>query len=275
MNDIKPRKEFFRDLQTQTINEIKDDLLKRSQDSITTYNEIVSDYKAFIYGVVAIDAYTSYKVTVQEFTDYRAKELAPFTADEILQFDFEFEPPYRLVFDLLTIEPNSIKLSQLNVSFEWDKQYISRGDYEKARVNIARYVYQSFKFREACKMVIAPLMGQTNSVPEPQEFSTFENKFDSVNESKVLEYFTKNLVDKKYLSKETLNNYLKQAFELETPPAEKFSFEKAGKMDNVKSVFYKYYQLAQSPYGKQPKYLDLLKNYFVGFEKLDPKNFSK
>lgn len=271
---MKPRKDFFTDLHTQTIYEIKDDLLNRSQGSISTYNEIVSDYKAFIEGKTPIDADTSYKVTVQEFTDYEAKELTPFTADEIWQFDFEFDPPYRLVFDFITIEPNSIKVSQLKVSFVWDKERVRRADYEKEHVRIAVYVYQAFKFREACKMAIASLMRQNPAEPDNDKPSPFINNFDSEPECKVIDYFTKNLVDKKYLSKETLDAYLRQAFELKTQ-AEKFSFEKMDKMDNVKKVFYKYYVLAGSPYGKQPQYLDLLKSYFVGFEKLDPKNFAK
>lgn len=267
MNDIKPRKDFFRDLPTQTIYEIKDDLLYRSQGNISIYNEIVSDYKAFIEGKTPIDADTSHKVTVQEFTDYNTLELTTFT-------EHDFEPPYRLVFDFISIEQSSIKVSQLKVAFKWNKEAVHLGDYEKERVRIAGYVYQAFKFREACKMVIASLMEQKRGEPENDNPSQFINNFDSVNESKVLEYFTKNLVGK-YLSKRTLDSYLKQAFELKTPPAEKFSFDKMDKMDNVKKVFYGYYGLAHSPYGKQPQYLDLLKSYFAGFEKLDPKNFSK
>lgn len=168
---MKPRKDFFTDLHTQTIYEIKDDLLNRSQGNISTYNEIVSDYKAFIEGKTPIDADTSHDVTAQEFADYKAKELTPFTADEIWQFDFEFDPPYRLVFDFITIEPSSIKVSQLKVAFKWNKEAVHLGDYEKERVRIAGYVYQAFKFREACKMAIASLMEQKPAEPEPLDLS--------------------------------------------------------------------------------------------------------
>lgn len=113
---------------------------------------------------------------------------------------------------------------------------------------------------------------KTSAVEKP----FFINEFDTVQESKIIEYFTKNLVDKKYISVEVLNNYLKQAFELKTAPKQKFSFENINTKENIVSIFYKYYkETAAKPHGKQQMYLDLLKIYFSGFEKINIRNFSK
>lgn len=103
----------------------------------------------------------------------------------------------------------------------------------------------------------------------------FENKFDEVDESKVIEYFVEKLVNKKFLTKETLDSYLKQAFELNTPPEKRFSFANNPTKERIKKAFYGYYNIAGSPYGQQKEYLNLLCNYFTGYEKLDPKNFSR
>jgi hypothetical protein len=115
-------------------------------------------------------------------------------------------------------------------------------------------------------------LSSTSTVEKP----SFTNEFDSVPESKVIEYFTKNLVENKHLTKETLTAYLKQAFELKTPPKQKYSFENIKTKEKIVSIFYKYYkETADKPHGKQQKYLDLLKIYFSGFEKINIRNFSK
>lgn len=105
----------------------------------------------------------------------------------------------------------------------------------------------------------------------------FENKFDKVNEAKIIEYFKKNLVDKKYLTEIELNKYLKQAFELRTAPKQKYNFKNIDSIENIVHVFYKYYKdvTTESTYGRQSDYFNLLKNYFDGFERIHINNFSK
>ena len=104
----------------------------------------------------------------------------------------------------------------------------------------------------------------------------FENKFDKVNEIKVFEYFKTNLVDKKYISEITLNEFLNLAFEKRELPKQKFSFERLNTQNDIVKVFYNYFKItAGKPYGRQPEYLNLLKNYFIGFEKTNIRNFSK
>lgn len=109
------------------------------------------------------------------------------------------------------------------------------------------------------------------------EKTTFENKFDDVQEIKVIEYFTKNLVDKKYITVEVLNEYLKQAFELKTPPTQRFSFEKLTTQAKIKKVFYEYFKTtAGKPNGRKKEYVKLLGEYFTGFDTAKlMTNFSK
>jgi len=116
-------------------------------------------------------------------------------------------------------------------------------------------------------------LSDTSAVEKP----SFTNEFDKVPESKVIEYFTKNLVEKKYLTEIELNKYLKQAFELRDAPKEKYSFKNIDSIENIVNVFYTYFKevTTQSTYGRQSEYFNLLKNYFNGFEKIHIKNFSK
>lgn len=118
--------------------------------------------------------------------------------------------------------------------------------------------------------------------PTPAETSkvekeSFINKFDKVHETKIIQYFKKNLVEKKYLTESQLNEYLKQAFELRTPPETKYSFNNIDSIENIVNIFYKYYKdiTTESTYGRQKEYFNLLKDYFNGFEKIHLKNFSK
>lgn len=127
---------------------------------------------------------------------------------------------------------------------------------------------------------------KSNPKPQQSEAETdtstigktiFKNKFDNVTENKVFEYFTKNLVEKGYLTKETLTEYLKQAFELKTPPIQKFSFENLPTQAKIRKVFYDYFSTtAGKPNGRKLEYVKLLGEYFNGFDtaKINT-NFSK
>lgn len=102
-----------------------------------------------------------------------------------------------------------------------------------------------------------------------------ENNFDGVDINEVYRHFKTNLVDKKRLAEPVLMEFLKTAFELQKPPTNKFKLEYRTKKE-IQKVFYSYYNIiAGSPHGEAEKYLNLLKGYFVGFEKLSTSNFSK
>lgn len=110
---------------------------------------------------------------------------------------------------------------------------------------------------------------------ENSEFK-FTNNFDNVPESKILEYFTEKLVETKYISENDLILFLKSAFDKMEVPRQKFSFARLNTQKGIINIFYYYYKtIAGKPHGKQKKYLDLLSNYFNGFENFNIKNFSK
>lgn len=116
---------------------------------------------------------------------------------------------------------------------------------------------------------------QTNNSETPKDF-VFKNNFDKVNENTIIEYFKTNLVEKKHISETVLNNFLSLAFDKKTLPIQKFSFEKLNTQNDIVQIFYNYYKTtAGKPYGKQKEYLNLLCNYFNGFENFNIKNFSK
>lgn len=134
------------------------------------------------------------------------------------------------------------------------------------------------KYKELCDTIGDKLSLTKAENPADQNEtnpSTFKNNFDRTEEKEVFDHFAKNLVEKRYLKQETLNRYLKQAFELKTPPQQKFRFDDIDTKENIVNVFYKYYDIAGRAYGRQPEYLNLLKDYFTGFEKINTRNFSK
>jgi hypothetical protein len=121
---------------------------------------------------------------------------------------------------------------------------------------------------------VSTLIEPINSL-ENSEFK-FTNNFDNVPESKILEYFTEKLVETKYISEKDLILFLKLAFDKMEVPKQKISFARLNTQKGIIKIFYYYYKtIAGKPHGKQKKYLDLLCNYFNGFENFNIKNFSK
>lgn len=122
---------------------------------------------------------------------------------------------------------------------------------------------------------IKELPQQINNSETLKDF-VFKNNFDKVKENAIIEYFKTSLVEKKHISETVLNNFLGLAFDKKTLPIQKFSFEKLNTQNNIVKIFYNYYKtIAGKPYGKQKEYLNLLCNYFNGFENFNIKNFSK
>jgi len=102
---------------------------------------------------------------------------------------------------------------------------------------------------------------------ENQHQNIFINNFDNVEEQKVFDYFKENLVMKKYILEDDLIKYLKAAFEEKKPPSTLFNFNKVNTKKDIVRVFYKYYKvIALKPHGKQINYIQLLGDYFNGFE---------
>jgi len=118
----------------------------------------------------------------------------------------------------------------------------------------------------------------TATAPEPQQNNnfTFENNFDEVKSDFVYNYFKENLVDKKYITIKVLEDFLVMAFQEKKQPENKFVFEKHTQ-SKMKKVFYDYYKVInQNSYGKKPEYVNLLCNYFIGYDaKKVGANFNK
>tara|TARA_R100001377_G_C3163947_1_gene100651 strand:- start:16 stop:675 length:660 start_codon:yes stop_codon:yes gene_type:complete len=115
---------------------------------------------------------------------------------------------------------------------------------------------------------------EKRALPPSKTSFTFTNNFDKLEPNKVYEYFYK-LVEKGYLSKEDLENYLILAFQDRTPPKEKTTFSNKH-IGNITAIFYKYYTDADSPHGKQKQYAELLGDYFKSFTTIKVmNNFAK
>jgi len=110
---------------------------------------------------------------------------------------------------------------------------------------------------------------------EPQQPETnntdinfeFENNFDRVKNTAVYDFFKTKLVDKKYLTVDSLHNYLKGAFENQKPPLTKFNFEKKYLIKDIRKIFYDYFTVINTEkYSTQDRYIKLLTDYFEGFD---------
>ena len=103
--------------------------------------------------------------------------------------------------------------------------------------------------------------------PQLQELFVFQNNLDNVLPIDVYNYFNKELVLKKHITKEVLETFLKLAFENKIFPKVRFSFTNMSTKQKIMKVFYIYYKvIAGKPYGKQKEYAALLGEYFKGFE---------
>lgn len=119
----------------------------------------------------------------------------------------------------------------------------------------------------------------SNPVIESEEIKEdfkFTNNFDNVNEETLYKYFNENLVVKKYITKENLELFLKNAFEnkLKNPTR---IFNNPPTKEKFRKVFYNYYKdIAGKPHNKQIEYVELLGEYFIGFNSKTVKsNFNK
>lgn len=113
-------------------------------------------------------------------------------------------------------------------------------------------------------------------VPKENDFN-FINNFDDVSESDVYNYFKEKLVKKKLLSEEDLRSYLISAFQEKKPPEKLFEMNIEITKLRIYKIFYIYYKnKAHKPHGKRNEYVNLLSEYFKGFNhKTIASNWSK
>ncbi|MCG2419988.1 hypothetical protein K8089_13240 [Aequorivita sp. F47161] len=124
---------------------------------------------------------------------------------------------------------------------------------------------------------IKKITPKLKDLPPSQPDFTFINNFDQVEANKVYEYFFDKLVKTKYIDETTLQDYLISAFQEKQKPNRRITIHNKSTNKKVQEVFYNYYKdIAGKPYGKQQNYVELLGNYFIGFDtKKLITNFSK
>jgi hypothetical protein len=115
------------------------------------------------------------------------------------------------------------------------------------------------------------------TVKPKSQLLTFENNFDNINPTDIYKHFKAGLVEKKYLTEQQLNMYLKAAFELKTIPETLFKIKDAPNKATIEAVFYTYYKnVAGKIHGRQNQYAALLGDYFEGYKTTTVStNFSK
>lgn len=160
------RKDFFNAFGILTINEIKDGLIDRTENSRNKYNEIVKDFiKHLNLDDVRPDVDTE---TQDRFLNYGDKELIPFTDREIKLFEFDYGDDKKPLFDFIILEDNGATIQQTKVFCKW------QNDTEE----FVKLAFRTFKFREACKIVISQLLEQSKqpeAVKTKKEFKDFFN----------------------------------------------------------------------------------------------------
>jgi hypothetical protein len=126
---------------------------------------------------------------------------------------------------------------------------------KEPRINIESLLfpyefYNIYKLKNAIKSKLLEVTNKVNSetknlnnINDNQNIEFhFKNEFDNVNYLEVHNYFKSELVDKNYLSLETLEKYLLLSFEKKEIPQEKFIFKKNKTLKNIRIIFYNYYR---------------------------------
>ena len=103
---------------------------------------------------------------------------------------------------------------------------------------------------------------------------TFENKINSSHPDYVYTHFKKYLVGQNIITENQLHQFLKAAFELETPLINKIAMSDAQRKKKVYACFHTFYN-GNKIQGNKKKYVELLSDFFIGYEyKNTDKNWS-
>jgi hypothetical protein len=95
----------------------------------------------------------------------------------------------------------------------------------------------------------------------------FDNNFDNVDPVEIYNHFKAELVDKRHLTLNELNKYLKAAFEQKKTPATLFKLKHRPSKQRIYKIFYVYYlDIAQKKHGQKKQYVALLCDFFEGFD---------
>ena len=146
-----------------------------------------------------------------------------------------------------------------------------------SKVDVYKYFLQSLISEKKTLELLETKMNEVSEKEIDQKTPTFINNFDRVEPYVVYNYFKKELVDKKFLTEQELNEYLKYAFEIKEVPIIRFRIKNARTKSVIVAVFYYYFKnVAGVTHGTQRKYAALLGDYFEGYKTSTvSSNFSK
>jgi len=186
----------------------------------------------------------------------------------------EIEKP-SLILDTLLQEVKEFKECDLKFEvdfyhniFQLSKENANNIFYQNHREDILRWLrkcpIKQLIFETIWDNFTLPQQTKTN---KSDEVFAFENNFDRVSNKAVYNFFNTELVEKKYLSIQDLQTFLKMAFENQEHPQTKFNFKKKYLIKNIRVIFYKYFsEINKEKYNTQDRYIRLLTDYFEGFE---------
>lgn len=182
--------------------------------------------------------------------------------------------------DFINYITNNLKETINDLKPQIDFFFNDKIDTEEEYLNLRKrdnywFFIEYQKYIDEKKRVLNKEASQPHHEPAPEveKLQGLKNNFDTLPIKDVYDYFKTNLVDKKRLSEDDLIKYLKQAFDEQKPPKKKIELKYNTKQE-ITRVFYNYYKIEKT-YGQQQKYVDLLKLYFIGFERLTTTNFNK
>ncbi len=146
-----------------------------------------------------------------------------------------------------------------------------------SKVDVYKYFLQSLISEKRTLELLKTKMNEVSEKEFNQKTPAFINNFDRVEPEVIYSHFIKGLVDKKFLTEQELNEYLKYAFEYRKIPVTLFKIKNASRRAEVEAIFYNYYKnVAGKIHGKQREYAALLGDYFEGYKTSTiSSNFSK
>ena len=241
------------------------EILKKYVDGISLFPKIYNEDKGtYSYAF----NYANYKNTIDSSKECEARlNLIKKYLSENLYSKKEVELLLNNL--ILYIEENQ---NFINEKF---KSKLENSEIQKSLIEIK-------KFGKTIKRLLINL-NENYDIIEGFSYSTIialekiKNNFDNIEIEIVYNFFKTHLVEKKYISEVDLLKYLSASFNKLKPPSKLFRLDNYRTKQDIIRIFYKYYdKVAGKPFKKQSSYVDLLGQYFIGFDsKSITTNFSK
>ena len=144
------------------------------------------------------------------------------------------------------------------------------------------YLKYYLEYKEICEQINRklkglqePLQNNNSDFETLNNYQLLNNSFDDVKPIKVVGHF-KQLVENGYITQTNLNDFLSTVFEKNEILPSQIEILKRNSKIRVQKIFYDYYDKCTNKYGGQEKYINLLCDNFIGFNKKSlSTNFSK